>query len=57
MELNYYTTEEIATLLKVDIETVRRWLRDGKLKGIKAGDSWRVAERELTAFLSNASEG
>lgn len=46
-----YTVEQIADKLQVDLETVRIWLRAGKLKGIKVGRLWRVRERDLEVFL------
>jgi excisionase family DNA binding protein len=49
------TVQEIARRLAVTPETVRRWLRAGRLKGFILGSDkagWRVKERELAAFLS-----
>ena len=45
------TPAEIVTRLSVSLVTVGRWLREGKLKGVKAGRQWRVRESELEAFL------
>jgi excisionase family DNA binding protein len=45
------TPAEIVTRLNVSLVTVGRWLREGKLKGVKAGRQWRVLESELEAFL------
>lgn len=46
------TVEQTSALLNVHGETVRGWLRSGKLRGVKMGPrSWRVPEsalRELT---------
>ncbi len=41
------TVEEAANALKVRVETVRRWLREGTLRGRKIGRIWRIAESEL----------
>jgi excisionase family DNA binding protein len=49
----YWTVEEIAENLKVDQETVRRWLQDGKLKGVKVGKNWRVSTDALAEFIKN----
>jgi excisionase family DNA binding protein len=47
-----YTPEEAAEVLKVSPETVRIWLRTGKLGGVKMGRRlWRVRESDLEAFL------
>lgn len=45
----YYTPLEVAKILQVDRRTVYEWLRSGKLKGVKFGDSWRVPESALQA--------
>ena len=45
------TPAEVATRLNVSLVTVGRWLREGKLKGLKAGRQWRVRESDLEAFL------
>jgi len=51
------TPEDVAHRLNVSIVTVGRWLRGGKLKGVKAGRQWRVRERDLEAFLEKGGEG
>jgi excisionase family DNA binding protein len=49
----WFTVEQIADLLQVHPETVRSWLRSGRLKGRAFGGKtgWRVRESELNAFL------
>jgi excisionase family DNA binding protein len=52
-ELNYiYTTDEIAELLRVHPQTVKRWLRAGQMRGALLADrtGWRVLGRDLQAF-------
>ncbi|MGA9754343.1 MAG: helix-turn-helix domain-containing protein [Desulfobaccales bacterium] len=52
MTENLLTPEDAAKILKVRVETVREWLRTGRLKGLKAGPRmWRVRESDLEAFL------
>jgi len=48
---NFLTPEEIAERLKIHPGTVREWLRQSKLKGIKVGKLWRVEEEEFKRFL------
>jgi excisionase family DNA binding protein len=47
------TVPEVAEQLSVTEETVRRWLRDGRLQGLrlsrKAG--WRIRPEALAAML------
>lgn len=50
----WLTTEEVAKLLKVNPETVRRWLRSGEMRGSSLGDrtGWRVSRFEVQRFMS-----
>lgn len=48
---NYYTPQEVAEKLKVNIHTVYRWIREGKLKASKVVDLWRIPESELKRLL------
>ncbi|MCL5985969.1 MAG: helix-turn-helix domain-containing protein [Actinobacteria bacterium] len=45
------TPEEAAQRLAVSPKSIREWLRQGKLKGVKAGRLWRISEPALLAFL------
>ncbi|MBE3582466.1 MAG: helix-turn-helix domain-containing protein [Thermoanaerobacteraceae bacterium] len=45
------TPEEAAEILAVSPKSVREWLRQGKLKGVKAGRLWRIRKCDLEAFL------
>ncbi|MGB9825529.1 MAG: helix-turn-helix domain-containing protein [Desulfofundulus sp.] len=48
---NYFTPQEISEKLKVDIRTVYRWIREGRLKAVKIGHFWRISESELNRLL------
>ncbi len=50
----WLTVAEIVEQLQVHEQTVRRWLREGKLPGRNFGGrtGYRVRERDLEAFLS-----
>jgi excisionase family DNA binding protein len=48
------TVTEAAERLRLNPETIRRWLRDGRLSGVWLGSDkagWRISERDLDAFL------
>jgi excisionase family DNA binding protein len=48
----YYTVEEVKDILKVSLETVRRYVRSGKLPAIKLGNKYiRIEKSDLEAFL------
>ncbi len=46
------TIHEVATLLKMRESTVRAWINDGQLRAVKFGRDWRVAQRDLEAYLN-----
>lgn len=46
-----YTLDEVAEILGTVTETIRRYVRAGKLKASKLGKSWRVSESSLKEFL------
>lgn len=50
------TSTEVADLLRVSVGSVRRWTRDGKLKGYQLGGhgSWRYIRKDVLTFLLGA---
>lgn len=46
------TVHEVADLLKVKEATVRGWINDRALRAIKLGRDWRVAVKDLEAFVN-----
>jgi len=51
----FMTTHEIAELLKVSEATVRTWIHEQDLRAIRFGREFRVAVKDLEAFV-NAHE-
>lgn len=51
--MNYLTPEEIAAKLRVDISTVRRWIRLGQLPAFRVGRQYRVEEPAYEVFLKS----
>ena len=47
----YYTVKEIAVLLKLHEETIRRAIRQGRLESVKFGRDYRVQHENLIRFL------
>ena len=47
------TVREVSTYLRIGQESVRRWLRDGKLAGVNfgRGSGWRVRRGDLTQLV------
>jgi len=49
----YPTTADVATRLGVSLDTVRRWLRSGELKGTPFGRAgYRIEDADFQAFLN-----
>lgn len=59
MEPALLTVDQVAERLKVNEQSVRRWLREGKLKGVAFGGrtGWRISEDDLQAFLDTRRFG
>ena len=51
MEITFYTVDQIAKLLKIHPKTIQRYIREGKLKAVKVGKSWRVDGHDLSVFV------
>jgi len=51
-ENEVYTTKEVAALLKVSLPTVKRMLKDGRLKSRRIGRQHRFLGRDLIKILS-----
>ncbi|NLG84189.1 MAG: helix-turn-helix domain-containing protein [Firmicutes bacterium] len=52
----YYTPEEVANLLKINRETLYRWVREGRIKAKKIGTLLRIPESELKRFLESGGD-
>lgn len=54
------TVREVAERLRTSEESVRRWLRQGKLRGFRLGGTrvgYRISERDLADFLASRVSG
>ena len=52
VEKKFYTTEELAKELRVNIMTIYRYIKAGKLKAYKIGKEFRIDEKEFNKFLN-----
>ncbi len=53
----YLTPDEAAAKYRIAAVTIRKWLRQGKIKGYKVGGTlWRIPEKELEAFMKAGQE-
>jgi len=47
----FFTTNEIAEMLKMNVQVIARKLKFGELTGYKIGKDWRVKESDLNEWL------
>lgn len=47
----FFTTHEIAELFKISEATVRSRIHDGDLRAVRFGREYRVAAKDLEAFV------
>ncbi len=48
----FYTPEELAKILKLNIITIYRYIRSKKLKAYKLGNHYRVEKKKFQSFLN-----
>jgi excisionase family DNA binding protein len=48
---HYLTPLEVARRLHRNEQTVRRYLREGQLRGMRMGNRWLITEADLQRFL------
>jgi len=47
----YLTTEQVANILQVHPLTILKFIKQGKLKGVKIGRVYRIQENDVKQFL------
>lgn len=53
----YLTVEEIAKQLRVSQDTVRRWIREGRLPAIDLIGQYRIKREDYEKFLAQRRKG
>ena len=51
----FYKAEDLAELLEVNIMTIYRYIKAGRLKAYKLGREFRIEKSEFGAFLKKIS--
>ena len=54
-EERFLSTEEVAERLQVDEQTIRRWIKSGKLEAFKPGREWRISPAAFEALQASYS--
>lgn len=48
----FYKAEDLARLLDVNIMTIYRYIKAGRLKAYKIGKEYRIAKTDFNSFLA-----
>lgn len=56
MSLDVYTLQDAAKVLKLSQDTVRNYIKAGKLHAVKIGRGYRLTEEDLRNFLAGGTE-
>lgn len=51
-EKEFYTAQELADILRVNIMTIYRYIKAGKLEAFKIGKEFRISIETLNNFLN-----
>jgi excisionase family DNA binding protein len=54
MTSHLHTVEQVAELLHLHVKTVRRYIRDGRLKARRIGKEYRIARTDLDEFAGGS---
>jgi len=50
------TTNQAIEYLKISKPTFLKYVRDGKIRAVKAGKGWRILQSELHRFLTGKTD-
>ena len=53
----FFTTEQVANILQVHPFTILKFIRQGKLQGVKLGRVYRIKESDVKNFLEERMTG
>jgi excisionase family DNA binding protein len=56
MEQDWLSVEQVADRLGLHVRTVRGYIRDGRLKAVRIGKQYRIAQADLDVFTGRPAE-
>ena len=54
--MRWFRTSDVALLMRVTPQTVRRWIKQDKLEARKVGSEWFILEPDLAKFAEGNSK-
>ncbi len=52
----YFTVDQVAKLIDMHPKTVRKFIKEGKLRANKVGKQWRITGHDLSVFTEGSDE-
>lgn len=56
-KLKPLTPEQAAEILNISPKTLRNWLREKRIRGVKVGREWRILQGDLEDYLQKLHNG
>jgi excisionase family DNA binding protein len=53
MDEKFFTTEQVAGILQVHPFTILKYIKQGKLNGVKLGRVYRIKESDINIFIDD----
>jgi len=53
MDEKFFTTEQVAAILQVHPFTILKYIKQGKLNGVKLGRVYRIKESDINIFIDD----
>lgn len=50
-DITFFTLAEVAEKTRVSERTLRRYIKDGKIRALKFGNRWKISDHELEKVL------
>jgi excisionase family DNA binding protein len=55
VEAHFYTPQEVAKLLRLQVQTVYDYIRMGRLPAVRFGNRYRIAQADLDSFVAGST--
>lgn len=49
-----YDLTELKELLKLEVRTLRKYIKQGKIPAVKIGRNWKVTDEGIQLFINNS---
>lgn len=53
MDIRFYTAQEVADMLRLQVTTIYEYIRMGKLPAVKLGNRYRITEDDIRRFVES----